>query len=344
MNLTLHKQFPLELKDEWNRLLAETETHVPFLRFEYLELWWQTRGGGEWPQAELAIVTAESDGRLVAAAPLFYTAEGRGAPSLMLVGSVEISDYLDILAAPDALEPFLKLLLPFLKDAGVSPDNQPPWQRLDLFNLLDSSPTLKALEAAAQADGWTTQVEQLQHSPYIPLPGDWDTYLSSVDKKQRHEIRRKMRRVREMELPVDWYLVQDASKLEEEVNDFMALMRMDADKAAFLTPPMEEHMQHTARCAMDAGCLHLAFMTVDGKKAAGYFCFDYLNRIWVYNSGIDWENYSAYSPGWVLLGYMLQWANENQREAFDFMRGDEDYKYRFGAVDRFVMRAIIERN
>jgi CelD/BcsL family acetyltransferase involved in cellulose biosynthesis len=62
----------------------------------------------------------------------------------------------------------------------------------------------------------------------------------------------------------------------------------------------------------------------------------------VYNSGINFE-YSAFSPGWVLLGYLLQWANEHKRERFDFMRGDEDYKYRFGGVDRYIMRATVRR-
>jgi CelD/BcsL family acetyltransferase involved in cellulose biosynthesis len=61
----------------------------------------------------------------------------------------------------------------------------------------------------------------------------------------------------------------------------------------------------------------------------------------VYNSGID-RRYMEYSPGWVLLGYLLKWANENGRETFDFMRGNEDYKYKFGALDRFVMRASLE--
>jgi CelD/BcsL family acetyltransferase involved in cellulose biosynthesis len=51
-----------------------------------------------------------------------------------------------------------------------------------------------------------------------------------------------------------------------------------------------------------------------------------------------------YSPGWVLLGYLLRWANENHYKEFDFMRGDEEYKYRFGAVDRYVMRAVVHRN
>jgi len=81
---------------------------------------------------------------------------------------------------------------------------------------------------------------------------------------------------------------------------------------------------------------------VGGQKAAGYVSFDYQNRIWVYNSGLN-RDFSEYSPGWVLLGYLLQWANEQGREEFDFMRGDEDYKYRFGAIDRSVVRACLSR-
>jgi CelD/BcsL family acetyltransferase involved in cellulose biosynthesis len=49
------------------------------------------------------------------------------------------------------------------------------------------------------------------------------------------------------------------------------------------------------------------------------------------------------SPGWVLLGHMLQWANEQKRIEFDFMRGNEEYKYRFGAIDRHVLRVQVKR-
>jgi CelD/BcsL family acetyltransferase involved in cellulose biosynthesis len=71
--------------------------------------------------------------------------------------------------------------------------------------------------------------------------------------------------------------------------------------------------------------------------------FDYADHIWVYNSGLSFE-YRELSPGWVLLGHLLKWANENKRRTFDFMRGDEDYKFRFGGVARYVARALIERN
>jgi CelD/BcsL family acetyltransferase involved in cellulose biosynthesis len=41
------------------------------------------------------------------------------------------------------------------------------------------------------------------------------------------------------------------------------------------------------------------------------------------------------------MGQVIQWACENGRPEFDFMRGDEEYKYRLGGVDRFVMRARV---
>jgi len=336
MQYTLHTTFPENLKSDWNALLDESVSHVPFLRYEYLYNWWQTRGGGEWPEeSRLAIVTASENGRLLGIAPLFR-AEHAGRSALLLLGSIEVSDYLDLIVRPADLAAFLGGLLPFLAEA------LPDWQALDLYNLLDSSPSLPALQAAADAKGWSFRQEQLQHSPYIPLPGDWETYLAGIDKKQRHEIRRKMRRAEESSVPVDWSITRDPADLEADMQSFLDLMSQDPEKAAFLTPAMRKHMRATMRCAFEAGCLQLAFLNIDGKRAAGYLNFHYLDRLWIYNSGLD-RSFSEYSPGWVLLGELLRWANQNGVREFDFMRGDEEYKYRFGAVDRFVMRAVVDR-
>jgi CelD/BcsL family acetyltransferase involved in cellulose biosynthesis len=335
MNFSLLTNFPDDLEAEWNDLLAETVTHVPFLRYEYLRIWWETRGGGEWPDAQLALITARQDGRLIGGAPLFYTPDHQGRPSLLLVGSIEISDYLDLLVRPADLQPFLNNLLPCLDSLPL-----PEWKALDLYNLLETSPTLPALEAAAQLHKRSYQVERLQHSPYIPLPGDWETYLSGIDKKQRHEIRRKMRRAEESGVPLRWYILQDAQKVNEEIDALLDLMAQDDDKAAFLTPAMREQMHKTISCAFEVGCMNLAFLEINGEKAAAYLSFDYLNRLWVYNSGLN-RKFNEFSPGWVLLGYLLRWANEQKYEELDFMRGDEEYKYRFGAKDRFIVRATV---
>ena len=328
----------INLEKEWNDLLAISASHVPFLRHEYITAWWQGLGGGEWSHGELYVVTARQEqGQLIGIAPLFLTDNREGEPALMLLGSIEISDYLDIIARPQDAPAFLEALLEHL--AGKQ---ERACHLLDWYNLLESSPTLPALQSAAEKLGWSYSQEPLQHCPYIALQGDWEKYICSIDKKQRHEIRRKMRRSEEYYLPVRWYITQDGTSLEQDVDDFLELMANDPDKAKFLTPAMRSQMHTIARAAYKAGWLQLAFIEVDGQKAAAYLNFDYMDHIWVYNSGLDLR-YAELSPGWVLLGYLLEWANEHQRKYFDFMRGDEQYKYRFGAIDRRVMRLMVRK-
>jgi CelD/BcsL family acetyltransferase involved in cellulose biosynthesis len=329
-----------QLASEWNALLESSASHVPFLRHEYQAGWWETLGGGEWPEGELSIVTARrEDGLLAGIAPLFFTHNREGEPVLMLIGSIEISDYLDVIAPHEALEPFMGALLDTLCSPAV-----PHWQALDMYNIIESSPTLPALQAAAEQRGCRFLLEPLQHCPYIPLPGDWETYLAGIDKKQRHEIRRKMRRAAEYERPVRWYIVEEESRLDEEIDAFLDLMAYDPEKLDFLdrSDRMRDQMRQAARNAFREGWLQLAFMEVAGEKAAGYLNFDYQNHIWVYNSGLN-PRFRELSLGWVLLGHLLQWANEHGRVRFDFMRGDEDYKYRFGGIDRRVVRATLRR-
>jgi CelD/BcsL family acetyltransferase involved in cellulose biosynthesis len=339
MEFTLLQTLPEfdALAAEWNALLAESITNVPFLRHEYLRAWWGTLGGGEWPRGELAIVAARQNGRLAGLAPLFL-ADGRdGRPTLRLLGGIEISDYLDLLARPDDLPAFVGGLLDFLARS-----DPPAWRALDWHNLPETSPTLPLLRAAAGQRGWGFTQENFRPAISAPLPGDFEAYLGGIDKKQRHEIRRKMRRIHEFGLAVRWYIVEEAAALDAEMEAFLALMANDPAKSAFLTGAMRAQMHAGARAAFQAGWLQLAFLTVNGVKAAGYLNFDYANRIWVYNSGIDYK-YLELSPGWVLLGHLLEWANQNQRAEFDFMRGEEDYKYKFGGMQRFVARVQVEK-
>lgn len=326
------------IAEEWNTLLAHSASHVPFLRHEYLTAWWQTLGGGEWSKGELFVVTGRlEDDRLAGIAPLFFTENRSGEPALLLMGSIEISDYLDMIALPEHLSDFIEALFDFLAGAQA-----PGWKALDLYNILEGSPTLPALQTASARRNWNYTQEPLQHCPYIPLPGDWDTYLAGIDKKQRHEIRRKMRRAEEYPGVVRWYFVEDALTLDSEIDGFLDLMAQDEEKKRFLTKVMRSQMHAAIRAAFHAGWLQLSFLEVDGIKAAAYLNFDFADQVWVYNSGLDFGQREL-SPGWVLLGHLLRWANENGRKEFDFMRGNEDYKYRFGAVDRFIQRARITR-
>jgi len=335
MKYTLHKDFSEINSQEWNDLLSGSITDTPFLRYEYQSVWWEHRGGGEWlfQNAHLVLVSAREDEKLIGIAPLFIS-EYDGRSALLLIGSIEISDYLDLIVRMEDHARFVAGLLDFL--ALSLPDS---WSGLDWYNLPDSSPTLAALKAESAQRGWTHLEEMYRPTPRIALNGSFDEYLSRVEKKQRHEIKRKMRRAEASERGVRWY-ISDLDDVESEIDSFLGLMEHDEDKAGFLHDAMREQMKAIIHTAHKNGWLWLAFLEADGQRIAANLNFDYNNKLWGYNAGVN-RDFMDISPGWVLLGYVLQWACENNRSEFDFMRGDEDYKYRFGAVNHYVMRAKV---
>ena len=320
----------------WDGLLAHSATDVPFLRHGYLSRWWDLRGGGEWPpDAQLCLLAGYAHAELKGIAPLFSVNQD-GIEKALLLGSVEISDYLDFIASPDDLPDFISSALAFL---SASPDCSPA--SLELVNIPAQSPTNALLKELAGQSGWSAEIANAYHTPAIALAADWDTYLAGIDKKQRHEIRRKMRRAAE-NTEVAWYFVTDAHALDAEIEAFFNLMALDEAKQRFLTGAMRSQLHAIIHWAFDAGYLQLSFMTINNQKAAAYLCFDYNGHILVYNSGFDYQ-FSSYSPGWVLLGHLIQHAIQTGSRYFDFMRGDEDYKYRFGAADGFVTRALLKK-
>ncbi len=160
-------------------------------------------------ESGLVLITATENDQLVGVAPLFFTKNLDERPALMFVGAIEVSDFLDFLVRKSDLSEFLSGLLDF----RVNSTHLPPWEVLDLHNILEDSPTLPALTAEAQRRGWSHEQTRLQPSPFIPLPGDFDAYLAQIDKKQRHEIRRKLRNVEQSLAEPGYTTVADAETL-----------------------------------------------------------------------------------------------------------------------------------
>ena len=44
-----------------------------------------------------------------------------------------------------------------------------------------------------------------------------------------------------------------------------------------------------------------------------------------------------------MLVKLIQWAIEQGLDEVDLMRGDEEYKYRFGGIDRHVVQVVSEK-
>ena len=321
------------LEEEWTDLLSRSANDTFFLTPGFQRTWWRYFGEGE-----LLLLTAREGDELLGVAPLFATSQAGEGVTLQTVGCVDVSDYLDWVTIQGREEEVLSAFLAFLADPG-----EPSWDVMDLCNIHRDSPTLQILPGLAEAQGWTTHIEVQEVCPVVELLSTWDEYLAALRGKDRHELRRKTRRAEATE-GMDWFIVGPEHQLANEVESYLDLMAKSApDKAEFLTPQMREYFRELCQFTFDAGWLQLSFLEVEGRRLASYLSFVYNNRILVYNSGLDWEADPGFGAGIVLTGYLVRLAIEEEREAFDFMRGNERYKYRFGAQDVTVHRVEIKR-
>ena len=331
------------LQNEWNNLLKRSRFDTVFLTHEWLSTWWDYLGEGKlW----ILAFRNRDDGQLVGITPFYLTGVESnevgsffGTRTFSIVGCIEVSDYLDLIIAEGWEGEVYAALLDWLYS-----DDAPEWDVVDLCNLPQDSLTYVEFPPLAEATGASVNVLQEDVAPQIQLPLRFESYLEEqVDKKQRHEIRRKMRRA-EREANIGFHIVTADENLAAEVDDFIALQQASReDKADFMTPQMRRFFNAMAQRMMDAGWLQLSFVTVDGDKAAALLAFEYENRYLLYNSGYDPDAHAHLSPGWVQLSYAIQYAIAIGCDVFDFMQGDEEYKYRFGSQDYKVMRVLMER-
>lgn len=320
------------LAGEWGLLLRQSVGHTPFLTPAYQRTWWKHLGTGD-----LWVLAVREDGTLLGIAPLFCS-PGEGERALRIVGCVEVSDYLDFIALPGREAEVIATVLDFLQSADA-----PPWDVLDLCTVPSSSPTLHLLPEQARRLGWECEVSLHDVCPIVHLPPTWEAYLASLDRKDRHELRRKLRRAEALE-GLRWYIVGPEHNLEAEAEDFLTLMaKSSRAKEAFLTPPMRAFFRELIHEAFAGGWLQLAFLEWEGTKLSAYLNFVYNNRVLVYNSGLDWRADPGLGAGIVLTAYLIRHAIAEGREAYDFMRGSEDYKYRFGGKDFPVYQVLVRR-
>lgn len=329
------------LEAEWNTLLARSRYNTIFLTYEWQTTWWECLGEGDlWIVAFRRADTNE----LVGIAPLYLVTptQGRwaGQRKLNLVGCIEVSDYLDLIIAKGwETEVFGAFY------AWLNSDTAPVWEVLDLCNLPQDSLTYQEFHHIVDPNACKVEITQEDVAPQFELPLHYETYLQDqVEKKQRHEIRRKQRRA-ERETTVGFYFVTPQHNLVAEIDDFVALQQASrADKAEFMTPEMRHFFGVMAQRMQEAGWLRLCFLTLNGEKTAALLGFEYNRRYLLYNSGYDPDAYPHLSPGWVLLAYAIQYAIAVGDQVFDFMQGNEEYKYRFGSHDYAVMRVVVMRH
>jgi len=279
------------------------------------------------PDDELHLCLMKKNEELIGVAPLSIN----GATA-SFVGSADVCDYLDFSVTPGYEEEFYHALLDDLTKRHVT--------ELDLRCLRPESTVLSHLAEAAEKRGGECSLEQDGVSLEMDLPGDWDYYLDILEGKQRHEVRRKLRRLHE-EAEVKFLALEDFVEIAEQLDAFLKMFRESRqDKAAFMNAPMESFFRSMIQALSEEGVLRLFILGLNDSPAAAALCFDYRDTVYLYNSGYD-PRYSSLSAGLVCKILSIKHSIESGRKKYDFLKGAEPYKYQLGGKEVHLSRCRI---
>jgi len=298
----------------WDAVAATARRRSPFLTWTWQHHWAAVFAEGR--RLDVRQVR-DADGRLVAILPLYEAEPG----VLELLGGAEVSDYLDLIVSAGHEDDAWAALL--AARAGER-------ERWILHAVPAESPTVRALPALAAGVGLAADATLEERCPVLALPSSWETYLASLSGKHRHELTRKIRRF-EREAPEGRaVVVRGPDAVGARLGDFLALHRRSrVGKAKF----MDARMERFFRAALPALAAHdgvaLWLLETPGGPIASFVCLEWDATVGLYNSGFA-PAHAALAPGLVLLAHVVRDALERGRRRFDFLRGEERYKYEFG--------------
>jgi CelD/BcsL family acetyltransferase involved in cellulose biosynthesis len=290
----------------------------------WLKAWWEVFR----PEWEECLVSVRDGEELIGIAPLMVS--GRIA---QFMGSPDICDCFDLVAAPGKEQLFCRALLDYLRSRGIS--------MLDLGPVRPDSAVYIHLAVAAEEAAAPAVCIPENVVLELPLPATWDGFLHLLAAKERHEIRRKLRRLDEAG---NWSsrMVYGPDSAHAAMDSFLELfMQNRPDKACFLTEQMASFFRAMGTALAQEGILKLFFLDLDGRPAAAALCFDYNDTMYLYNNGYD-RSYSSLSVGLLSKVLSIRQSISLQRKTYDFLKGAEEYKYRLGGRPVQLYRCRIE--
>ena len=249
------------------------------------------------------------------------------------IGNPEVCDYQDIITAPGQGERVMDAAIRHLSAQGI--------RRLDLGTLHPDAVALQALNALASDGAMTLRFSRDDVTYEMDLPSHWDDYLIQLSAKQRHEVRRKIRRL-QVHGPYAYLMAAANGGLEADINIFLKLFRLNReDKAAFMDQTMTDYFCDLIQRLAKRGMLRLYVLKIDGIDAAAVLCFDHNDVRYLYNSGYD-AQYHELSVGILSKVFSIQTGIDAGCRRYDFLKGNESYKRRIGGVQTPLYRCRVD--
>jgi CelD/BcsL family acetyltransferase involved in cellulose biosynthesis len=320
------------LRPEWNALAGG----IPFRTFEWSESWWQTYGvasGGEL----LVLCARDGSGRLLGIAP-WYLCGPPHARIIRFLGSGEVcSDYLTILCREDCDYEVMQALAMWLCSAEFSASTGlPDWERLEMEGVDEEDQTVGLLLDQLGRHG---RLVHRFHRPScwrVALPSEWEAYLATLSKSHRKQIRRLERKYfHSGRARLHW--VTDLPALTQGLAvlaDLHQRRRISrGERGCFDSRLFTDFLSRVSSQLFALSDLRLVMLELDGRFVAADYQIVGGHTVFAYQSGME-PDALEHEPGRLLMLGMLKQAMAENRQVFDFLRGDELYKAHWRAQPR----------
>jgi CelD/BcsL family acetyltransferase involved in cellulose biosynthesis len=330
-----------QLRGEWNQLLERSGSNHVFLTWEWVSTWWSVYGG----RGELHILTArDPDGALVGIGPLrrhsrFFPGP-RNLNVLALIGSGGDvhPEYLDLIVQAgrerEAVAAFVECIA----------DDEEEIDGVDFRPLSESSPNIVSL--VEQLAGRFRYLWQQDDSvcPYVSLPATADAFNSSRSQNYRKKLREYESRCKRRLSP-QLRLSDTAEEVQRDLQTLIDLhhRRWRGASRAFQTSAYIDFHHRVSQLGLEKGWVRLFSLETAGRPMAMLYCFAYGGRYYYYQAGRDPE-FAQDRVGLILMHRAIQHALSERAQIFDFLRGQEEYKYRWASGDTRNFRLVAWRS
>jgi CelD/BcsL family acetyltransferase involved in cellulose biosynthesis len=356
----------------WDALVARNPVATPFSSWAFQRAWWDAYGGNATDETVVILPVdpggaALPDAEPIGIVPLMHRHEVEpsdqaGHTRMRLSAEIEMTpvpaaataiffgasyhaDYATLLTDPGDLDAVADAVVDYL--AGT---RGPAWDVVDLRRLRCGDPAAESLAAAfgrrEAVAGWTLNLEREDVCPVVTLPegADFEGFLATLGKKERHEIRRKLRRA-EAAGPIS---LTRSSNPAEDLSVFIELHQKRWGAEGLFPATVGGAMSRRFFSRLfellgPDGPLVLSFLAVGGKRiGAGIHLVDGASLLY-YNAGID-PDARELSPGVLMVASYVEAALAGSFRRMDFLRGAEPYKYEWGARDEPIQRLLVRRS
>jgi CelD/BcsL family acetyltransferase involved in cellulose biosynthesis len=283
-----------------------------FVLPNWMKVWWSVFNNGSTPY----ISAVRDKNKLIGIAPLMVQRE-----EARFIGDPDVCDYQDFIVTPERGKEFFEALINHLRQEGIS--------RLDLNTVRADSKLLGQFIRVAENLQCEISCDPEDVTFELDLPATWDDFLGKMTGKQRHEVRRKLRRLHEA-AEVNYRVVEGFKEGLDEMETFLARFGLSrSDKAAFMTGQMATYFRTLAETMAREKFLKLYFLDLDGTPVAAVMCFDYDSTVYLYNNGYD-GRFSSLSVGLLSKVLSIKESIRGGKKKYDFLKGTEEYKHRLG--------------